>query len=68
MSDEPEKRVIFLGTITVEPDTVTTFDIPLDASPDEITAALRKAEAERVKAQARETAKLREMFLKDTPQ
>jgi hypothetical protein len=58
---EPEKRITFLGTITTEPDTVTVFDIPLDASPTAIAAALREAEAERAEAQVRET----EKFLKD---
>jgi hypothetical protein len=58
-----ETKRIYLGTVTVEPGETVAFSIPPAASPAEIAAALRKAEIERAEAQARETARLHEMFL-----
>jgi hypothetical protein len=62
MTDEP-KRVIVLGTVTVEPGEAIAFDIPLDASAEEIAAALAKHEADKAAAQVAESKKLRAMFL-----
>jgi hypothetical protein len=59
-----EKKVIVLGTVTIEPDTAVAFSIPPDLDPDAIAAALVAAEEERAAAQAHETARLREIFLK----
>jgi hypothetical protein len=56
-------RIIVLGTITVEDDKTVAFDIPASLDPDVIAAALVAAEEERIVAQARESRKLREMFL-----
>ena len=62
---EPQR--IYLGTVTLDDDNTTiAFDIPVDASADEIAAAIERANRERAEAQARETAKLREMFLKES--
>jgi hypothetical protein len=56
--------MIFLGSVTVPDGETAAFSFPPDASPDAIREALIAAEEERVAAQARETKKLREMFLK----
>lgn len=44
---------------------MTAFDIPLNAGPAEIAAALAAAEAAKAAAALAETKKLRELFLKD---
>jgi hypothetical protein len=56
-------RVTVLGTVTAEPGESVAFDIPPDASPAEIAAALVAAEEERIAAQARESKHLHDMFL-----
>lgn len=62
MSDE--KRITYLGTVTLDDGVKTiAFDIPADADADTIKAAIERAEAEKVAAQARELARLRQMFL-----
>jgi hypothetical protein len=58
-----ETRIVYLGTVTVEDDKTVAFDIPLDASPDEIAAAIERAAAEKAAAQVRETEQLRKLFL-----
>jgi hypothetical protein len=58
---EPHK-LIFLGSVSVEPDTAIAFDIPLNASPEQITAALETLEAKRAADALAETKKLRELF------
>jgi hypothetical protein len=58
-------RVTVLGTVTAEPGESVAFDIPLGASPSEIAAALAAAEEERIAAQARESKRLRKLFLGD---
>jgi hypothetical protein len=58
------KRITILGTFdkTGEPDEI--FSIPdINASPDEIRAAIEAANAARAEALAQESRKLREMFL-----
>jgi uncharacterized small protein (DUF1192 family) len=60
---EPEKHIIVLGTVTVEPGESAAFNIPPDASPDAIREALRVAEEQRIAAAKKETARLRAMFL-----
>jgi hypothetical protein len=60
-------RVTVLGTVTIEPGETVAFDIPLDASPAEIAAALVAAEEERIAAQARESRRLRKLFLGEGP-
>jgi hypothetical protein len=61
MSEEPRK--IYLGTISVEEGEATpVFDIPLDADPEVIRAAIQQAEEEKIAAQIRETKRLRELF------
>jgi hypothetical protein len=63
MSSEEPKR-IFLGVVTVESgEAIPVFDIPLDADPDTIKAAIAAAEAEKVAAAARESERLKKMFL-----
>jgi hypothetical protein len=64
---EPHK-LIFLGSVSVEPDTAIAFDIPLNASPEQITAALEKLEADRAAAALAESEKLRKMFLSPPPE
>jgi len=58
-----DKRITYLGTVTVEPGDVIAFDIPPNADADAIKAALIAAEEERAAAQARETEHLRKVFL-----
>jgi hypothetical protein len=55
--------IIYLGTVSAEPDETISFQIPPDASPDAIAAALEAAETERLAARAAETKRLREIFL-----
>jgi hypothetical protein len=62
-----EPRIIVLGTVEVEPGQSVAFSIPVDASPGEIAAAIERAEAERIAAQARETEHLRKLFLGKGP-
>jgi hypothetical protein len=59
-----ETKITLLGVIATEPDEALAFTFPADLDPDAIKTAIEKANAERAEAQARETAKLREMFLK----
>jgi hypothetical protein len=63
MSDE--KRITYLGTITTEPDEAIAFNIPADASAEEIAAALAKHEADKAAAQVAESKRLRALFLTD---
>jgi hypothetical protein len=66
MSDEP-KRIIVLGTVTLPEDgQAVAFDIPRNASAEEITAALERVEAQQAAAALAETKKLREMFLPES--
>ena len=64
MSGEPV-RVTVLGTITMDDGQTVAFDLAPDASPAEIAAALVAAEAQRIAAQAAETARLRKLFLEN---
>jgi hypothetical protein len=56
---------IFLGVVDVDGDEKLALYIPPNASPDEIRAAIARANAARREALAEEARKLREMFLKD---
>jgi hypothetical protein len=58
-----EPRLIFLGSVTVEPGATAFFDIPPDASPEATTAALVATEEARVAAEIVETKRLRQLFL-----
>jgi hypothetical protein len=59
-----EPRRIYLGTVTLdEPGEVLALNIPADLDADAIKAVLEAVEAEKVAAAARETAKLRAIFL-----
>jgi hypothetical protein len=61
-----EPRRIYLGTVTLdEPGEVLALNIPADLDADAIKAVLERANAERVEAAVRESAKLREIFLED---
>jgi hypothetical protein len=63
---EPTPRQILLGVIdTSESDGAVVLTVPLDADAATIAAAIERAEAERVEAQARESKRLRELFLED---
>jgi hypothetical protein len=45
------------------------FDVPLDADPEIIRAAIQQAKEEKIAAQIRETKRLRELFpIEDKPQ
>ena len=67
MTGEPQR--IFLGVIATEPDETIAFAIPADLDAATIKAALAAAEAEKAAAQARESERLRKMFLdEDKPQ
>jgi hypothetical protein len=57
-----ERRLTFLGSVTVEPGATAFFDIPADASPEAITAALVATEEARVAAEIAETKRLRALF------
>jgi hypothetical protein len=58
-----ERRITVLGVVSVEPGESIAFSIPPDLDADAIKAALEAVEAEKVAAAARETKKLREIFL-----
>jgi hypothetical protein len=58
---EPQR--IYLGTVDVDGDVKLALDLPLDADVDTIAAAIERANAERMEAQARESRRLREIFL-----
>jgi hypothetical protein len=60
-----EPRKIFLGTVSIEPGEVVAFDIPENLTPDEIAERLRRVEDAKQAAAVAETARLRQMFLKD---
>jgi hypothetical protein len=61
MTDEPRK--IFLGVVAVEEGEATpVFDVPLDADPEIIRAAIQQAEEEKIAVQIRETKRLPELF------
>jgi hypothetical protein len=59
-----EKRVTLLGVVALEPGESVAFAIPPDLDPDAIRAAIAAAEAEKRAAAARESERLRKMFLK----
>ena len=65
MSDEPHK--VFLGTIETgsagDPAEAIAVVVPPNATADQIAAAIERANNERAEAQARETKRLRELFL-----
>jgi hypothetical protein len=62
MTGEP--RPIFLGTIDAGDSGETIiFTVPLDADAATIAAAIERANAERAAAAARESKRLREIFL-----
>jgi len=52
----------YLGTVMTEPDETVTFNIRANADPTAIAAAITQANLERAEAQARESARLRELF------
>jgi hypothetical protein len=61
MADEPKR--VFLGVVSTDADTVTTFDFPADATAAEIADALAAFEAKRAADAIKETARLNEIFL-----
>jgi hypothetical protein len=59
---EPQR--IYLGTVPLdEPGATLALDIPLDADADTIAAAIEAANLARAEAQARESKRLRAIFL-----
>jgi hypothetical protein len=63
MTDKPEKRVMLIGVVSVEPgEAIPIFDIP-DADPDVLAKAILQAEAEKARAKLVESEKLRSQFL-----
>jgi hypothetical protein len=63
MANEPEKRVIFLGTLDTTDFAATSISISPDMDPSEIQAAIERANAERLVTAAAETAHLKRKFL-----
>jgi hypothetical protein len=55
--------MIYLGTVTLEPDESVAFAIPADLDAATIAAAIDRANLERAEAVAEESRKLREIFL-----
>jgi hypothetical protein len=62
MTAEPTRT--YLGTVTIVDGEALAFNIPADAEPDAIKAAIEKAEAEKVAAAAAASERLRALFLK----
>ena len=58
-----ERKITFLGTVNVDNNEVLV--VPPDADADAIEAAIDEASAERAEAQARESRRLRKLFLED---
>jgi hypothetical protein len=63
MTTEP--KITVLGVVTLEPGQALAFDIPLNASAEEIAAGLAAAEEAKAAAALAETKRLREIFLRD---
>ena len=57
-----ERKVVFLGAVSVEEGETVAFSFPPNATPEAIAAALAQAEAERIAKQAAESQRLRALF------
>ena len=57
---------IFLGVVTLEDGEAVALDLPVDGSVEDIKNAISRANLERIEATARESERLRAMFLDTT--